>query len=183
MENTMRWRVKSKGRIERIIIFYSGLTLMALGGLASFGIYPWEKDFSWNIDFVDISFFFVIFLLPVLHTTFVRLLSKRIPKEIELDSINQVCRIIYSSTNKKEIQFENLAYSKNNFSLSLFATFIGTRGQRVFTKLTEIIAFDITFSWRKRDLNGIVNELIKLGIPKTKSDNSGLTLLERLISN
>jgi len=178
----MRWRVKSKGRIERIIIFYSGLTLMALGPLAYYGIYPWNMDFSWNIDF-GTAFFIFIFLLPVLHTTLFRLLSKRIPKEIELDIKNQVCRITYSSTNKKEIQFENLAYSKNNFSLSLYATFIGTRGQRVFTKLTEIIAFDITFSWRKKDLNGIVNELIKLGIPKTKSDNSGLTLLERLISN
>ena len=110
-----------------------------------------------------------------------KLIKSKIPREIQIDSKNEICTIIYSANDKVETPFENLGFAENASSLTLYKTFVGTRGQDVFNKITEIIGLQLTLSWKIVHIREISDELTKQGILQTKADNRDLNLWERLI--
>ena len=60
-------------------------------------------------------------------------------------------------------------------------TFLGTRGQLVTRKLTEVIGFKRTFSWNKQQVYEIVAELENNEILELQGENRELPLWERMI--
>ena len=115
-----------------------------------------------------------------------RLFKATIPRQIHLDSEQRTFIIIYSKKKFETIDFDQLGFSKvdsfgNYICLTLYKTFLGTRGQLVTKKLTEIIGFKRTFSWNKQQVYEIVAELENHQILELQGENRELPLWERMI--
>lgn len=153
----------STGRFERILIFYAGL---ALAGI-----------FYWRVFLVT-----GIILIPI---TLKRLLFSKIASELTIDDDNQLLTLKINGQ-LEEIPFENLGYAFNNQHMSfneltIYKTYIGTRGQVVKSYLTDIIGMMYTTSWKKSQVVAIAEAFEKMPIIKFKPEHKDLPLWERFI--
>lgn len=171
------WKVLTNGIIERIIIVYTGLLIATY----FFLLYQGYNLFKMTGDGFGWVILTALFWVVIIIGTFRKLIKSKIPVEIQIDSKNEICTIIYSANDKVETPFENLGFAENGSLLTLYKTFVGTRGQDVFNKITEIIGLQITLSWKTVHIREISDELTKQGILQTKADNRDLNLWERLI--
>lgn len=182
-----QWHVKSKGKLERIIIFYVGLIVVVVGYIIASGTLrrnPIPSDESFLGPIILLS----IFGIPVFLGTIGRLFKSKVPIGVGLDFEHEIFRIAYSKKNIQDIPFNELGYAKvgehsSHFALTIYKTYIGTRGQLVFNKVIELIGMPLTFSWKKWQIAEICSELERLNINQTKAKNADLPLWERIISN
>ena len=177
-----KWKVRFSGRLERMLIFYIALLMLVLWQFP--GVIA-EVD---SENFVIALFIVLFFGWPFITVTANKLIKSKIAREIQLDMTNNNCQLVFSKKNVMDIPFDQLAYAvvgnhKSHFALTIYKTYIGSRGQTVFTKATEIIGLRVTFSWKVRQITEIANELEILNIEKIKASNKDLPLWERIISN
>lgn len=155
--------------------------LIATGGFRRLDTTEWDPSFG-----LVMLFFLFPFWAPVLFVTMSRLLKAKIPKEIEIDSNSRKIRIWYSKRKVDEFDLEQLGYSKvgkfNGYiCLTLYKTFIGSRGQLVTKKLTDLVGLKRTLSWKKYQVFEIIAELEKNEVLELLPENPDLPLWERLI--
>jgi hypothetical protein len=158
------WNAR-KGRIEKILIIDVGLT----GAIVA--IRP-----------------LILFAIPIWIIFTKRLITSKIPKSIKIDHQNAELSVIFSSKSKLTLSFDELGFAvsnkfKSHIGLTIYKIFLGTRGQLVTKRITEIVGLNFTTSWKKNQVAEIIEELEKLGIVKTKAENRDLPLWERLLSN
>ena len=188
MHNPQTWKVKYKGRVERILIFYfflGGILLLIIGwndpGLET------TRSMS-KMDFTMLLIFTSFIWIPVLVVTLKKLFASNIAGEITIDREENFCRIAFSKKNIVKINLTDLAYSFSNKqadhnSVTFYKSFVGTRGQMVYKKVTEVIGINYTLSWKKQQVNEIQSVLSDLGIQQRVADNDDLSIWERIISN
>ena len=85
----------------------------------------------------------------------------------------------FSKKNIVKINLTDLAYSFSNKqadhnSVTFYKSFVGTRGQMVYKKVTEVIGINYTLSWKKQQVNEIQSVLSDLGIQQRVADNDDL---------
>jgi hypothetical protein len=187
----LEWKVFLKGKLERFLIFYISLFSIVLwflltegGGATVFAETESEPDSaSWGMFIV----FFCLFGIPTLAATLPKLFKSKIPEKIVIDEETEKLRIHFSKRNIKELPFDGLTYALTerwgHNSLTFYKTFIGTRGQLVNNKMTELIGLTFSLSWKKSQIREISKELQKQGIRITLAENRDLPLWERIISN
>lgn len=181
------WNVKSKGRIERIIIFYFFLSSI----IVSFLLYAFRRN---RIDIVSVNsdelfpllLTFAPIWIPLLVVTLNKLLRARIPKEITF-SDQKTLIIRYNKREHEFIPFENLAYShsdltKNHISLTFYKTFVGSRGQVVYNEKIQMIGMRWTLSWTTEQIKEVIGHLKQLEIERKKSNNENLSLFDKISS-
>ena len=161
-DEIVSWKASS-GRIERIAIFYGGLLL---GGFF----------------YIRVMIFIGIIVIPI---TLKRLLSSKLVCELTFDDEKQTLKIRFSGS-MEMLQYENLAFAYNSENnsyneLTLYKTFVGTRGQLVKTHLTDIIGLKWTTSWKKSQVEEIVHSLTVRNIVSYLPANKDLPLWERYI--
>jgi len=183
------WKVKYSGRLERIFIFYFGLSLL-FGALILSGS-PTKReglrDMSDSGNFWAFLIILTPFWLPVVLVTLSRLFKSKIAKAIVVHHENHEVEIHLNKKKILKVRFDQLSFavSGNNFhrGVTFYRTYIGTRGQLVTQKITEVIGVKYTLSWKMSQLVEIVNELRANQINETKAENRNLPLWERIISN
>jgi hypothetical protein len=95
--------------------------------------------------------FLIVFVIPIILEFW----------GVELPLLEKkLCEFTYTKKKTDIIPFENLKYSysadnKKFNSITFFTSFIGTRGQIVTNKISEIVGFKFTFSWNTRQVNEI----------------------------
>lgn len=175
------WSVERKGKLERVLIFYTGLTVFSLivygiASIMSLGLFSY-------VGFLSVTW---ILWIPIALIALYRILKSKIAREISLDK--EMLLIVFKKDEKLEIPIDNLAYAiththSNHVGLTMFKKFEGSRGQDVFKKVTELIGRKVTFSWKKQQLLEIRDAFDEMGITQTKADNQDLPLWERILSN
>lgn len=177
------WKVKTKGRIERFLIVFIIPVLLEFSGvdLSFFANLGW---FAWTMIIVFTSFLWI----PILTVVSNKLVNTKTPMQITFDEERQIFEIIYSKKKIDIIPFENLkfSYSDNNpthNSITFYKSFIGTRGQIVTNKVTEIFGFKFTFSWNKSQVSDVYRYLNEKEISSNKTENENLPLWEKILSN
>ncbi len=159
MTKEIQWKA-SGGRFERLLIFYGGLILMSY--------------------FLRIGIILGIFIIPI---TLMRLLSNKLVRQV---LVNDDRKTIKYRKATEEIPFDELGFSfdsehRNFNELTLYKTYIGTRGQTVKIYVTEIIGMKWTTSWKKSQTESIAHELNKRQITLFKPTHRELPLWERFI--
>jgi hypothetical protein len=177
------WRVKTKGRIERFLIVFIIPIVLELWDvdLSFLGNIGW---FGWTMIIVFTSFLWI----PILMVVTNKLVNQKIPLQITFDEESKLCEINYSKNKTDTIPFENLKYSysddnKMHNSITFFRSFIGTRGQIVTNKVSEIVGFKYTFSWNKKQVNELHSYLKRIEISSTNTENENLPLWEKMLSD
>ena len=170
-----KWEVKSKGKIQRFMIFFGGLS-----GLSLYYILTAATE-----GIAVLLAFFPIWL-PVLLVTISRLAKSKVPTQIQIDTLGRKVIINYSRSKVEELVFEQIAFSKidpfgSYVCLTFYKTFEGTRGQLVTKKLTDVIGLKWTLSWKKHQVFEILAELESNNILEMEPENRELPLWERLI--
>ena len=175
------WKVKTKGRIERFSIVFIIPIVLELWGidisfLSSIGWFGW----------VFIIIFSSFLWIPILMVVTNKLLNQKIPIQITLDEKNKLCEIYYTKKKTDIIPFENLKYSysddnKMNNSITFYRSFIGTRGQIVTNKVSEIVGFKFTLSWNKKQVNELHDFFKQVEITSTEVENENLPLWEKML--
>jgi len=172
------WKVRSRGILERIIIY------LAVGMV----IYTFlDVKLPQGYGLITALVFFSIFGIPVILVIFKRLITSKVPIEISLDDDQMLCSIRYSKKSCKVIPYQNLAFSildKGSYYcvLTFYNSFIGTRGQPVFNEIINIIGIGLTMSWRLSTVLEIAGHLLDVGIEETHAREKELSFLELLIS-
>ncbi len=188
--NPQVWKVILNGKIERIIIFYLILSIMFLIGLFEGGWINFE-DGTKNVEsdgFIGLMIFlFVLLGMPLLLATFSQLIKSKVPVKIEIDSNAHELILFFSKKNSTKLRFDDLLFSYcekvSHNCLTIYKTFVGTRGQIVTKKMTILIGLPMTLSWKKQQLKEIETAFQELEIPVIDDEHKHLPLWERLISN
>jgi hypothetical protein len=149
------WKVKTRGRIERFLIVFVIPIILEFWGveLPLLDTIGW---LGWTLIIVSTSFLWI----PILMVVTNKLVNQKIPQQIIFDEEKKLCEFTYTKKKTDIIPFENLKYSysadnKKFNSITFFTSFIGTRGQIVTNKISEIVGFKFTFSWNTRQVNEI----------------------------
>ena len=180
------WKVKSKGIIEKMIIFYFFLSFIIfcflLWGAGKARISVWDLFSPDDIPTL------IPILIPLIFVTFKKLISSKVPKEIQLDEQGGTLKITFSKKRHILIELNSVAYShsetmRNHASITFYKTFIGTRGQQVYNEVIQIIALKWTLSWKIEQLRDVIRELELLDIEKRRSINERISLIDKIISN
>lgn len=161
MTEETQWNA-SGGRLERLLIFYGGLILM-----------------SYFLRFLIIL---GIFIIPI---TLKRLLSDKLVRQVSIDDDKRILNITYRKSTM-EIPFDELAFAldsehRNFNELTIYRTYIGTKGQVVNNYITDITGMKRTTSWKMSQVTSIANELNNRELRSFKPTHKELPLWERFI--
>jgi hypothetical protein len=182
------WVVRSKGRLEKIIIFYFILAFMMVAFLLVSG-----RRGATNFTTLDSDDIFEVFLtfspfwIPLLIVTLKRLLSSKIPKELTFDDELASLIVIYSGRKQEIIPLEKLAYShsdlnRSHVSLTFYKTFYGTRDQLVYKEVVQVIGMKWTLSWTTGQLKELIAHMEALEISKRLNKDEHMSLFDKIIS-
>lgn len=175
------WGVKRKGKIERLIIFYMGLTVFSAIVYVVVALMSHIR-----YSYIEFMLSTSIFWIPIALIALYRISKSKIAKEISIH--NDKLTISFKKNVTVEIPLKDLAYAvtdvhKSHVGLTFFKKFKGSRGQDVFQKVTELIGRKLTVAWKKRDLLDIKDTLDELNVTQTQAENRDLPLWERILSN
>jgi len=187
-QNKMRiWTVRSKGRLERMAIFYFVLFSMLIGIF----LYGARRGRAELLEMESAEIFLSLLLLapiliPLLVVTLKTLLTSKIPKKIAIDN-NRDLVITYNKHKEDRISLDNLAYShsvldRSTISITFYKTFVGTRGQIVYHKLVQVIGMKWTRSSTKDQVKELINYLLQLEVERKESVNDNLSLFDKISS-
>ncbi len=183
MENKI-WKVYNKGKIQQILIVLGGYIFFGFLILSALGI--WRRA-RINHSFPETLMTVAILSLPIIYIMLKRILKSKSAIMIALNIDCQKFTLTYSEKEKTEIEFSNLAFSiiNNNKSriLTFFRTYIGTRGQTVYTEEVEIYGLPSSSAWTLERIDEIVDKLVEVDIEQTHPRSTKLPLWERMISN
>lgn len=162
MNKQNKWEASS-GRFDRILIFYGGLII---GGFF----------------YIRVVIFLGVIIVPI---TLKRLLSAKLVNKFTIDDENQVVKVRFSNS-YEIIPFEQLGFAFNSEhstynELTLYKTYIGTRGQIVKNYLSDIVGMKWTTSWKKSQVTEIYDALSSRNINSFNPQNKDLPLWERFI--
>ncbi len=132
--------------------------------------------------FIRVIIILAIFIIPI---TLKRLLFNKLVRQVKIDDGNRILKIKYRKS-YVDIPFEELGFAIDSEhqrfnELTIYRTYIGTRGQTVKNYIADVIGMKWTTSWKKSQVTSIANELNKRGIASFKPTHKELPLWERFI--
>ncbi len=172
-----KWTAKT-GKWEKSIIFFAGF----------FGVTIIDFFFIEN-SIAAIFYAFILFLGGLFLIQFL-FFGKKMVVGIEIEESRRVVIIEFVKDQKEELLFDDMAFSFHGnldqfdyCSLSFYHTFLGSRNQLVTKKIKELIGLNWSFSWKKKQLLEVREDLIRLGIQEVASESEEDPLWSKIISS
>ncbi len=166
--------VKHSGKFYILVFLYCAVILVFVGylfysALKYGGDILYIIDGLWQLPFIAFPITLAVIIVPL---TMLR--KKKIPKSIEIDTVNSIINITYfNKFNPYKSELKEISYQ---IISSIFYTIlilnhkeVATRGHILHFELFSLISFDISASWRKKQVYEIINVLKELNIEECQS--------------